>query len=350
MNKKGAALLIAIVVVLIASIIVLSIMPQAVNHRQITQASADSIRALYAAESGINRAVKDLNSQDFTAWTINGNIRTLPPQPLVDNSGATIGFYEVELDMTDTENPDAEATGYSPTLAGSERSLMADIGRVDAAIVAKGDVDEGGNALITGPDPDEDYVEEFVMFSFQNIFGDTIANVKADPETQLINDPPNNYAPVADWQEAYTDDSGNGLYDLGEPFVDVNGNGVCDEYKITWFDIPDGKKAKISATDWRGAALDDVTGILNDGTILVVEGNIEITGGDFYGVLYICGNLTFAAGNSHIYGTIFVDGDVEDITEVKGTTVITYDPDKVIEAFGYNPLPFGRKSWREIYK
>ncbi len=66
--------------------------------------------------------------------------------------------------------------------------------------------------------------------------------------------------------------------------------------------------------------------------------------------MYVIGDLTFAAGNASITGTIFVDGNVEDTTLIKGTTVITYDPDKVNEAFGYNPLPFGRKSWREIYK
>jgi len=350
MDKRGAALVIVTVIIVIVVMIILSLMPQAVNQRQITRTSANAIRALYAAESGINRAIQDLNSNDFTAWIISGNIRTLSPLPLVDNGGATVGFYEVELDMADLENPDAEATGYSPTVNGSERSLMVDVGRIEAAIVAKGDVDEGGNALITGPDPNEDYIEEFAIFSFVNIFGNTMANIKSDSDTQLIINPPNNYAPVADWKESYTDDNSNGLYDLGEPFIDANGNGECDEYKITWFEVPAGNKAKITATGWRGAARNDVTGLLDDGTILVVEGNIEITGGDFYGVLYVTGNLTFAAGNSTITGTIIVDGDVEDITQVQGTTVVTYDPDKIIEAFGYNPLPFGRKSWQEIYK
>ena len=348
MDNKGAALVIVTVITVIVVMIILSLMPQAVNQRQITQASANSIRALYAAESGINRAIQDLNSNDFSAWTITGNIRTLGPLPLVDNGGATVGLYEVELDMTDPDNPDAEATGYSPTVNDSQRSLAIDIGRVEAAIVAKGDVEERGNALITGPDPNEDYVEEFAIFSFFNIFGNTMANIKSDPDTQLIVNPPNNYAPVADWNEPYTDVNVNGLYDLGEPFTDVNGNGECDEFRVTWFEIPVGNKAKITTPGWRGAARNDLTGLLDDGTILVVEGDIEITGGDFYGVLYVVGDLTFAAGNATITGTIFVDGNVEDTTLIKGTTVITYY--KVNEAFGYNPLPFGRKSWREIYK
>ena len=352
MNKKGAALVIVTVIIAIVVMIILSLMPQTVNQRHITQTSANNIRALYAAESGINRAIQDLNSNDFSAWTIVGIIRTLGPLPLVDNGGVTVGFYEVELDMTDPENPDAEATGYSPTLTDSARSLRVDIGRIEAAIIAKGDVEEGGNALITGPDPTEDYVEEFAIFSFLNIFGNTMANIKSDPDTIVVFNPANNYAPVADWRETYTDVDTDGVYDLGEPFVDANGNGECDEYRITWFDIPVGNQAKITATSWRGAARNDdpTHGLLDDGTILVVEGDVEITGGDFYGVLYVAGNLTFAAGNASITGAIFVDGNVEDTTSVLGTVVITYDPVKIVEAFGFNPLPFGRKSWTEIYK
>ena len=62
------------------------------------------------------------------------------------------------------------------------------------------------------------------------------------------------------------------------------------------------------------------------------------------------GTLDFAAGNPTINGAIFIDGPAEDISQFKGNATITYDSSQVEDAFGYNPLPFVRASWREIYK
>ena len=66
------------------------------------------------------------------------------------------------------------------------------------------------------------------------------------------------------------------------------------------------------------------------------------------------GNL-FIAGNAVINGAIFVDGAVEDVTEITGTPIITYDENIVEQAFGVglNPMIFVRdktsNSWREIH-
>ena len=82
---------------------------------------------------------------------------------------------------------------------------------------------------------------------------------------------------------------------------------------------------------------------------MVVEGgNLKITGGTFTGAVYVMGNLQ-VAGNAQIVGTIFVDGAVEDITTISGTPAITYSATEVQGAFGYNPMPFVRGTWRETY-
>ena len=64
MDRRGAALLIVTVIIVLIIILIASLMPRVVNQRQVAQRSADSIRALYAAESGINRAVQDLNTRN----------------------------------------------------------------------------------------------------------------------------------------------------------------------------------------------------------------------------------------------------------------------------------------------
>jgi hypothetical protein len=333
-SEGGASLVIVMTVIVIAVIILAAIIPQAANQKQFTERSSDSTRALYAAESGLNRAINDINDDDYSEWSVSGGSYTLTMRYLYDSDGDTVGSYEIEMDMSDTEFPIAVSTGYGPEgLAGDTRSLDADIARVEAAIITKGDVDLGGDALV---DPDE--ISEFATFTFERIFKDTKANVKADADTQVVVNPIDNYAPVHGWKEAFTDDNLNGKYDLGEPFTDdVIVNGICDPYRITWFEVSPGSKAKVASTNWDG-----------DG-ILVVEGDIEITGGEFYGVIYVLGEMTFAAGNAEILGTIFIDGNPIETTNVKGTTSIKYDPNAIDDPFGYNPLPFARSTWEEFY-
>lgn len=336
MNKKGISLIIVIIMIAVSVIIIAAIVPNAARHRNMTQRIADSIRALYAAESGINRALIDLNATNWGAWSISGNTYTLPTQSLTDNSGNIVSFYDSELDMADPEFPIAESTGHSPAVGDADRTILANVARVEAAIISKGDVEQGGNATVNGE------IIEYASFAFVNIFGDTVANIKADPDTEVVailDETYNNYSPVPRPEEPYTDDNGNSQWDPGEPYTDENGNSQWDDQmKITWFDVAEGEKAKISSSTWSG------------GGILVVEGDIEMTGGVFNGVLYVIGNMTFGAGNTIINGTIFVDGTVENLTDISGTTVLTYDVAEILAAFGYNPMPFARDSWREIYK
>ncbi len=339
-KKRGVSLIVVITITVVAVIIVMAIMPQAVNQRQMVRREANSIRAFYAAESGINKALNDLNDDNWGGWnTTDPDLYTLALQPLDDADGNTVARYKVELKMLDPANPVAVAEGYSPTAADAKKAIVVSFGKSQAAIIAKGDVETRGNAAIIGD------VWEYADFSFQNIFGDTIANVKNLHTTEIVGFPANedNYQPVPTPQDDYVDNNpANGQWDGAddEPLtVDHDEDGIWDDERdITWFVVPEGEKATISATGWTGH------------NILVVEGDVQISGGTFEGALYVMGDMAFAAGNAQITGVIFVDGDVDDTTEVRGSTTITYDETEIEAAFGgINPMPFEKRSWSEIY-
>lgn len=339
LNNRGIALIVVMVIMAIVAILAMAILPQAVNERQFAEAEADSVRAFYAAESGINRALNDIIASSWASWDrTDPDLFTLSPQPLVDGSGSAIAFYEAEITNPASDAPVAEATGYCPTLNGLSRSIRVVFSRLNnenAAIIAKGSVDIKGNANVSG-------VREFSEFYFESAFGDTIENVKNDEDTEMVIDPPNNYGPVPRPAEDYDDQNGNDQYDDGEPFTDENGNGSWDnKKKITWFKLENNTEAMIATDGWSGS-----------GIIVVEGGDLKITGGDFYGAIWVLGNL-FIAGNATIDGIIFVDGTVEDITTITGTPVITYSEEAMLDAFdGINPLPLSKLagSWREIYK
>ena len=334
-NNRGISFVIVLTIAVMTTFIVLALMPIALNDRQVVVSQANGVRAFYAAESGINVAFQALTDSDWTGWdtTTNPALFTLPLQNLVDSGGNTIARYEVELDLSNADTRIAESTGYSPTTADIERSMRVTFVRLEAVIIAKGGVDIKGNAQINGD------ISEYTEFYFETIFGDTIANIKGASTTQVVIDPPNNHSPVPSPAEGYTDANSNGQYDVGEAFVDDDGDGEWDNEKnITWFEIVDSDGAMITTNSWAGS-----------GILVVEDGDLTITGGNFDGIVWVMGNLRIA-GNATINGTIFVDGTVEDITEISGTPTISYSEAEIIAAFGGNPLPFVKGPWSEIYK
>ena len=349
-DNKGAALIIAMMVIAVTAIIVLSIMLGAVSERKMAKKWADSVRACYAAESGINRAIVALNNykDDTDAWegdgwvTSNPDLYTLSLQPLVssekkkpeDTINERIAYYKINLIDPGTEAPTAVSTGYSPTINDSRRTIRAPLKRMEAAITAKGAVVLKGNAEVNGE------INEFADFSFDSIFRDEIGTVKGDTETEVVTDPVNNYEPVPHPADTYTDVNGNDIYDDGDILImDYNENGAWDDEKrITWFELSGSSQAMITEDSWSGSSL-----------LIVENGDLKITGGNFNGVIYVMGNLTIA-GNAIITGGIFVDGTVDDITNVSGTPSITYDEGEITGVFDFNPMPFVRASWKEEHQ
>lgn len=369
-NKQGSILIFVMIFVLVAAVTVIPLIRQSVNERQMSSKLSDMIESFYAAESGINDAIWSVNNYNTTTewiaagWdTSNANLYVLSGQPLVDSAGTTLASYDVEITNPSGGNPSVATTGYAPTAAGSDKSLTVFLEKSTPAIMAKGAIDIGGSATITGD------IEEYADFSFDSIFEDSLSNVRGDVEdTEIVDTPANNYDPVPSPEDTYTDTNMNGIWDTGEPIIDDwnSDGGWDDEVDITWFewagnnDYQNPPRAQITADGWTGSSV-----------LVVYGGDLKITGGTFDGLIYVKskeisviidgevvtkhvgGNLAIA-GNAVISGAILVDGSVEDVAGITGSPTISFDLSKIpLDIFNNtDPMPFQRQelTWGEVNK
>jgi len=367
-NNKGATLIIALTVVVIATIITLPLVAQAISERQMSDMRADYMKVFYAAESGINDAMIAANvySGDLewlaanwtgsasTSCTLSSNTLNYP------QASSDIVTYTVTIQNPTGVNPSIVSTG-TDAVSGANRSLSVSLEKADAAILAKGGIEIKGNATINGD------ILEYADFMFDNVFGDSLANVRGDTEdTEIVDTPANNYDPVPAPEDTYTDTNINGSWDTGEPLIsDWNSDGEWDdEVDITWYewdgnnDYLNPPTTSITTNGWTGSEV-----------LVVYGGNLKITGGTFNGLIYVkskeisviidgesvtlhVGGDLQIAGNAVINGAIFVDGSVEGVTGISGTPEINYDPDQVpIETFDNDdPMPFVKQAltWQQL--
>jgi len=150
---------------------------------------------------------------------------------------------------------------------------------VTTAMMLSGNLDIKGNAVITG------VVVENTTPSFEEVFGVTKEEMQ-DNATYEYTDPPNNQTPVKE---------------------------------ITW--VNEDNEFKITKTGgWMGSG------------IMVIDGDLDISGGTFDGVIWVIGEL-FISGNPVINGSIFVEGKATVDTTITGTAEISLDQSAIDGAF-----------------
>lgn len=163
---------------------------------------------------------------------------------------------------------------------------------VKYAMLTEGTLDIKGNASIDGDgdatlnEEGEDYFQNTTL-SFQDTFGISKAEMESGA-TYVYNNPGNNQQPVSD---------------------------------ITWVNVDEGGEFKITGGGgWTGSG------------ILVVDGDLQITGGTFNGVIWVVGTLKIS-GNPVINGAVLVESGAEVDTSVAGNAKITYDENAVNGGF-----------------
>jgi hypothetical protein len=159
---------------------------------------------------------------------------------------------------------------------------------VTTAMMVSGDLVVKGNALVIGD------VKKNTTPRFEDVFGVTKTEMQ-DNATYKYTNPPNNKMPVE---------------------------------KITWIT----NNFKIATNSWVG------------GGIMIVNGNLTITGGTFNGVIWVIGKLSIS-GNPVINGSIFVEGKVTVDTTITGTAKISFDQSAIDAAFSNSSTVL---SWQEF--
>lgn len=370
-NNIGLTFILVLVIILVVTLMAGAFMVLSMNEVKAVRRQNDSTRVFYLAEAGIENARAQLGAswsnqtaiQNDTLgegayavnfYTTDAAGAALPLYQLRVRSAGTVNgvsrIVEVVLGSASRFDGSAYVTSAIEAEGGLDLRGSAEIeGEIKAAIstsltnlVFSGsstiDVDDTGNLSVNdtilvdaGTAQEESgtiisidevssslTLEEGLTFdhdagadidrilSFENIFG-----VSKEEMREIAQE----YFPATYYSSAFDNDSASGL---------------------TWVNAV-GVESQITSNGWSG-----------DG-ILVVEGNLKITGGTFNGVIWVDGTLT-VSGNPEIYGGIFVESGITVDTTITGTADISYDADSIDDAFlNVTSISPTVDSWREVY-
>lgn len=224
-------------------------------------------------------------------------IANFPDSPLSGNLGDINSTYSTQTSpvagFTDRYRIVSVGSANTGTRTIEVIAEEPQFGEISDAVTTTDDLTVGGSATVNGttqPHADLDFAETFGM---------TLDQLKSQADHLYI-DPPNNIEPVDG---------------------------------ITCIEISPGNQLIISDSAWSGSGL------------LVVEGDMKISGGDFSGILWVAGTLDMITGNPDITGAVLVDCGENEV-KILGNAVITHDQSAIDSALGNTSLVI--LSWSEI--
>ena len=252
---------------------------RSIGEKRVADKERDVIQALWLAEAGLDRAIVEL-----------------PNTPLSGTLGAGLAYSTQTTALTTsryliTSTGGVPSTTTSPNNAIRKVSAIIEVpmslaspGDITSAITANGDVVIKGSAEVNG-DVDENYV-----FDFEDIFGISKEAMRSGASHHYI-DPANNITPVD---------------------------------HVTWMDMDTANEINITTTSWSGSG------------ILVVDGDLNITGGHFSGIIWVIGTLR-VSGDPIIDGAIFVESGAEFEATLTGNPTVSYNSGAISNAFSFIP-------------
>ena len=264
---------------------------RSIGEKRVADKERDTVQALWLAEAGVDRAIAEFPNTPLSGTIGNGAYST-----------QTTELTSTKYLINSTGGVPATAVNPNNCIrkisAIAERPLNpASPGDVTSAITANGDVTVKGSATVNGTIDEENEV-----FSFEDVFGISKEAMESGAAHHYT-DPASNITPVD---------------------------------HVTWVDINSLTEMKITTSGWSGSG------------ILVVNGDLNITGGTFSGIIWVIGTLR-VSGNPVISGAMFVESGAEVDTTLTGNPTVSFNSGAVSSAFGFMPsvtVPY-ITSWKE---
>jgi len=321
LNKRGVALIIAFMVVVVLTILGTAAISRSVSERSLTQRYAESTKAFWLAEAGVAKALLQLkgsfdNLNSIAAATLGAG------QYSVDNIGIAPQDSSLRIITAHGFVPSQGAARaerkISVLVQNSGGSNPSNPGLVEYAIDTTGTLNITGNAKTVPVGSSH----SGSSLDFEEVFGMNQDAVKAlavaaaaEGKGYVYTNPDTNQQPV---------------------------NG------ITWIELTGSNKFNISG-QWSGSGL------------LIVNGNnqsvaLQITGGaneimSFTGMIWVIGKVKIG-GNAEITGAIFAESAQGIESDVTGKSTISFSIPAVDGAFGLlgggTAVGLEVLSWREI--
>lgn len=278
-DNKGFVLVAGYMVVAVLVILATTFAARSIGEQRAADKERDSTQALWLVEAGLDRAIAELPNSPLSGTLGSGAYST-------QTTSLTATRYLIAstggVPAIDAGNPNNSIRRISAIV---EMSLgPGNPGGVTSAITSSGDVIIKGSAQVNGN------IEENTIILFEDIFGISEEAMR-DGATHHYTDPENNITPVD---------------------------------QATWVDIDTAAEMMITESGWSGNG------------ILVVNGDLTITGGYFSGIIWVMGALR-VSGNPVIDGAIFAESSAEVDTTLTGNPTISFDSSAVSSAFGFIP-------------
>lgn len=308
-NERGQSLIIFVAILFIVFIIgvLLVWLTQNETKRYIKSSKDNSV--LYIADAGVEK----------TLWELQQN----PSYAGEADTALGTGTFSVAVSTPPgfSNRREVISTGYIPKSSDfiAKRAIKAICEKPDntisvtSALSCGGNVNVGGNAAVSG----------------DTIAGITVpigATVTTSGGGSVTGNPPTGTGPYPSFEDIFTlteeQIESIATTKYTNPPNDANCTG------ITWID----GNFKAASNGWYGWG------------ILIINGDFEINGGAFEGVIYVTGTFKMA-GNATIRGGIFAQA-MADVAGITGTASIMYDYNQIQKA--ENTYPYQIISWQEI--
>jgi hypothetical protein len=396
MAKKGIALVIVLGFIFLLIIAATSFLLVSTTEIRTVRRQNNSTRALYLAEAGLHRARFDLSEDaDWADGAINGvtyNLADVDSEGfyLLQYSSATRtalgGEFIVRLDDIAGEPNEiwVKSRGTYDNAVRTIKARVKSMGSfgglpITSAIEAEGPITTSGAATVDGNQRENSTtaINSAVSSGNTTISVDETISIGGDDDryfqatdTVAIDmgtgvEETGKIDSVDDTNDDITLESGvsydhvsGATVDRILSFEDIIGMNEADTKEIaqdfspeyakyydgaftnnvatglTWVEAP-GTESQITVNEWTG-----------DG-VLVVNGDLKITGGTFNGVIWVMGTLSIS-GNPDIFGGIFAQGGVTMDTTITGTAEITFSQDAVDDAFDALDAIPSILDWQEV--
>ncbi|MBN1949176.1 MAG: hypothetical protein JW784_05490 [Candidatus Cloacimonetes bacterium] len=213
--------------------------------------------------------------QHFDSFPVlSGGIDSISYNPVTIDTIFISAFVNCEISGKSTTHESRAVVKYNP--------LSVTPSGVTNAITSDGLVKITGSAEVNGE------VEEQATFDFEEIFGYTKEQIR-NAATHLYIDPANNQLPVDN---------------------------------VTWMETDVNNKVVISSNTWSGSG------------ILVVDGDLDLSGGYFAGIIWVMGDCVMGTGNPTVEGALFIEGESDvDLTKIAGNPIINFNSDEVNKTY-----------------
>ena len=311
-EEKGVILPLVLILTLILMITGFVFVSLGVQENSLVRKEIAKRQAFYLAEAGVEGARVQLG-QDWYGCTS------------IDTTPLGAGTYTAHIYTTDSNGYPLLGTKRRVTSTGTVVGISKTVqvivrkppdgSEIDSAITSGGNINVQGSADIDPPPTEDDENFNFELGNdpdddlslFEEIFG-----VTKDEMKDIAQSFPNNYY-----------DSAIGVAPYNDPFVE----------NITWVH-GGGVQSQIQG-NWTGSG------------ILIVDGDLKITGNAFFdGIIWVTGSLEVASGTPEINGAIFVEsGTTVDVT---GNLALTFNVGAIDDALsGLGAMPIV-EFWEEL--